>query len=164
MDQFIMLNYINKIILPATKNRPALLILDEFKAHFTSMVTESFEANKIEHHVIPGGYTSALQPLDVSLNKPLKDRYRQYWAKWFADVNSQTMTDGGNRKKPAYEVVMNWMSECHKDIAKQQTMISRSFSTTGLYHRDFGFKNGLSFVSQLNGRLKEILFIITGGA
>jgi hypothetical protein len=38
-------------------------------------------------------------------------------------------------------------------------MISRSFGTTGLYHRDFEFENDLAYVSQLTGRFKEILLV-----
>ena len=93
-----------KIMLPATNNKLTLLILDAFAAHYTALVTE--EANKIEHHVILGGYTSELQSLDVCVNKSLKDRYKQYRQSWFADKNSLVMTDGGYRQKPTYDVVM----------------------------------------------------------
>ena len=95
-----------KIMLPATNNKLTLLILDAFAAHYTALVTEKFEANKIEHHVIPGGYTSELKSLDVCVNKSLKDRFKQYRQSWFADKNSLVMTDGGYRQKPTYDVVM----------------------------------------------------------
>ena len=52
--------------------KPSLLVCDQFKAH----VTESTQrlATKLKTHlaVIPGGLTSQLQPLDVSVNKPFK--------------------------------------------------------------------------------------------
>ena len=38
-------------------------------------------------------------------------------------------------------------------------MLSRSFATTGLFHRQFGFSNDLAFVAQITGRLKELLFV-----
>ena len=38
-------------------------------------------------------------------------------------------------------------------------MLSRSFATTGLFHRQFGFSNDLEFVAQITGRLKELLFV-----
>jgi len=53
--------------------KPSLLVCDQFKAH----VTESTKrlATKLEMHlaVIPGGLTSQLQPLDISLNKLFKE-------------------------------------------------------------------------------------------
>jgi hypothetical protein len=159
MDQYIMLDYINRILLPATKCKPALLILDEFSAHYTQNVLEQFAANKIEHHLIPGGFTSELQALDVCVNKPLKGHYKQHWSKWFACQTAQVLTDGGNRKKPGYEVVMDWLAACHTTIASLPQMLSRSFATTGLFHRQFGFSNDLVFVAQITGRLKELLFV-----
>ena len=52
--------------------KPSLLVYDQFKAH----VTESTKwlATKLKTHlaVIPGGLTSQLQPLDVSVNKLFK--------------------------------------------------------------------------------------------
>ena len=159
MDQFIMFDYINRVLLPATKSKPALLILDEFSAHYTPNVLEQFAANKIEHHLIPGGFTSELQALDVCVNKPLKGHYKQHWSKWFACQTAQVLTDGGNRKKPGYEVVMGWLAACHTSIASQPQMLSRSFATTGLFHRQFGFSNDLEFVAQITGRLKELLFV-----
>ena len=54
---------------------------DQFKAH----VTESTKrlASKLKTHlaVIPGGLTSQLQPLDVSVNKPFKGFMHEEWAK-----------------------------------------------------------------------------------
>ena len=52
--------------------KTSLLVCDHLKAH----VTESTErlATKLKTHlaVIPGGLTSQLQPLGVSVNKPFK--------------------------------------------------------------------------------------------
>ena len=61
--------------------KPSLLVCDQFKAH----VTESTKrlATKLKTHlaVIPGGLTSQLQHLDVSVNTPFKGFMREEWAK-----------------------------------------------------------------------------------
>ena len=53
--------------------RKSLFVYDSFEAHVTDSVKASFKCEKTELAVIPGGLTSLLQPLDVSLNKPFKD-------------------------------------------------------------------------------------------
>jgi len=60
----------------------SLSVCDQFKAHVTES-TKRF-ATKLKTHlaVIPGGLTSQLQPLDVSVNKPFKGFKHEEWAKW----------------------------------------------------------------------------------
>ena len=46
--------------------------VDSFTAHKTEAVKQRFYEKRTDLAVIPGGLTSRLQPLDVSLNKPFK--------------------------------------------------------------------------------------------
>ena len=39
---------------------------------------------KIEIAIIPGGLTSQLEPLDVSLERPFKQNMKEQWNKWMA--------------------------------------------------------------------------------
>jgi hypothetical protein len=57
-------------------NQPSILVLDAFKGHLTDTVKNQFRKMKTELVVIPGGMISVLQPMDVSINKPFKDRLR----------------------------------------------------------------------------------------
>ena len=50
----------------------SLLVLDQFRAHITETTKKNFKEVKTQIAVIPGGLTSQLQPLDVSINKPFK--------------------------------------------------------------------------------------------
>ena len=43
------------------------------------------EKNNIHVVRVPAGTTSHLQPLDVSVNKPVKDFFRKEFSKWYAD-------------------------------------------------------------------------------
>ena len=45
-----------------------------------------------------------LQPLDVSLKKPLKDRVRQKWMAWMAEGIHELMA-GGRQKEPSEELM-----------------------------------------------------------
>ena len=55
-------------------NPRSFLVLDSFTAHKTDAVKNRFREKHTDLAVIPGGLTSRLQPLDVSLNKPFKDK------------------------------------------------------------------------------------------
>ena len=55
-------------------NPRSLLVLDSFTAHKTDAVKKWFHKKNTDLAAIPGGLTSRLQPLDVSLNKPFKDK------------------------------------------------------------------------------------------
>jgi len=52
----------------------SLLVYDAFEAHVTDQVKALLKREKTDLAVIPGGLTSILQPVDVFLNKPFKDR------------------------------------------------------------------------------------------
>ena len=60
-------------------NQPSMLVLDAFKGHLSDSMKNQLCKMKTELVVIPGGMTSVLQPMDVSINKPFKDRLRQQY-------------------------------------------------------------------------------------
>ena len=60
-----------KTWLKYTSHRKALLVMDSFSAHCTEEIL-NLSRNSTDIAVIPGGCTSKLQPLDVSLNRPFK--------------------------------------------------------------------------------------------
>lgn len=83
--------------------------MDDFSAHSTENVLDELKKINIDNSIIPGGFTHALQPLDVSLNKPFKDHYRHLWNEWM-DGPNPIYTKGGNRQKPSYQVLVDWIS------------------------------------------------------
>ena len=56
----------------ALLNPNSLLVWDMFHVHLLDSVKCKLKERKTRQSVIPGGATSILQPLDVSLNKPFK--------------------------------------------------------------------------------------------
>jgi hypothetical protein len=105
-------------------NQPSMLILDAFKGHVTDSVKDQLRKMKTELVVIPGGMTSVLQPMDVSINKPFKDRLSQQYLTWIADP-ARELTETGKIKRAAPSEVARWLSAAWKAIP--ESIIVRSF-------------------------------------
>ena len=83
MNQELMNVYIEQIWRPfiekVADEKGSLLILDSFSAHKTTEIMEAFQKADTKCVIIPGGCTSKVQPLDVSVNKPFRNFLRAYW-------------------------------------------------------------------------------------
>ena len=64
----------------ALLRKPSLLVWDSFHDHLGDDTKRLLSEMKTDLAVIPGGLTSVLQPLDVSVNKPFKDNIRKLYA------------------------------------------------------------------------------------
>lgn len=68
--------YIELYLIPALGGWPSLFALYLCSSHKTPVVLDVLHYNKIKPTLIPAGCTGLLQPLDVSVNKPLKAKIR----------------------------------------------------------------------------------------
>ena len=73
MDHVLMKVWIKEVLVKYTKREHCLLVLDSFRAHLTDDVATALRKANVTTLVIPGGCTSKVQPVDVSLNRPIKD-------------------------------------------------------------------------------------------
>jgi hypothetical protein len=109
MDEVTMLEWVKFVWKPFTQSRPGLflLILDEARAHMTSDVVKAISQCKTFLEIIPGGYTSKLQVLDVGINRPFKhyyeDQSEQFVRKWTYDHPP------GEKAKPTRQDVAHWV-------------------------------------------------------
>lgn len=93
-NEITMKDYLNKIILPYVKqtrkelmlavDHPAVVIFDNFKAQCTSELLKILDDNNINVILIPANCTGRLQPLDISINKAVKEFLRHKFQEWFA--------------------------------------------------------------------------------
>ena len=67
--------YLNYELLKIKKK--FLLILDKVPNHCRNTILEFLKDNKIKRVFIPGGLTLKLQPLDLSVNKPYKEKLKK---------------------------------------------------------------------------------------
>lgn len=127
----------------------SLMIWDAYGTHIRDDTVSLLKRSGINTFVIPKGFTSILQPLDVCINGPLKAALRNEWALWF-DHGVKEYTAGGNRRRPSYQVIVDMVSRALRTIPAE--MIRASFTLCGIA------ANGAEVpVAQLHSRLRAKL-------
>jgi hypothetical protein len=89
--------WLQSIYRPMRRNESDILIMDSFSGHISKRVKSFCRENHIKIAIIPGGCTPHLQPLNISVNRSFKARFRQKWKAWIA---SRVSTSQGNRLLP----------------------------------------------------------------
>lgn len=145
-----MIKYLNKIFHPFI-NEKKILFLDSFEAHRTDNVIEEFHKINCDYKFIPPSFTSSLQPLDVCINKPFKEYYREEWNEWM-DNGEHIYTKGGNRQKPSYQTLVDMVSKCLIKLRNDKELIKKSFDSCGIIN-----KSKFNSLDNLNTKLKKIL-------
>jgi hypothetical protein len=106
-------------------NGRSLLVWDQFRAHLVESVKRRTKrSHNTDIAVIPGGLTSVLQPLDVSVNHPFKCKLRELWTSWMSSGAPQ-FTAAGNFKRPPLATVTQWVKTAWDSIDSQ--IIVRAF-------------------------------------
>jgi len=93
-NQVTTLQYITNVLLPyvtqkkselgLSSDHRSLVIFDRFKGQCTEAVLKMLEENHIDVLLVPANCTDGLQPLDVSINKAVKDFLRNEFQGWYA--------------------------------------------------------------------------------
>ena len=107
----------------------SLLVWDMFRAHCCDSVKEKLKEYRTRQAVIPGGCTSVLQPLDISINKPFKTYLRKLWNTWMVSGEKE-FTKSGAIKRPGLSLVVQWVKEAWESISDD--IIIRSFKKCGI--------------------------------
>ena len=64
-----------------------------------------------------------LQPLDVSLKKPFKDRLHETCTMWMIE-GQKSFTAGGNIKAPSLSSVSSWVDESWEELSQEMVSCS----------------------------------------
>eukprot|EP00743_Colponemidia_sp_Colp-15_P000670 GILK01000746.1.p1 GENE.GILK01000746.1~~GILK01000746.1.p1 ORF type:complete len:487 (-),score=62.18 GILK01000746.1:112-1572(-) len=138
MDETRMLLYVKNVLRPFYRRQlgdEKLLSMDSFSAHTVTSVTSKLQDLKFTTTVIPGGLTSRLQVMDVSVNHPFKMYYRQEYTDWMLYA-APRFTKAGFRKCPTRKEVVDMVLNAWGKI-KQET-ISKGFKVCGFVDLDGG--------------------------
>lgn len=131
------------------KNPRSLLVWDQFRAHLCESVKEKMKKSRTRQIVIPGGCTSILQPLDVSLNKPFKNEIRKSWTDWMLNGEKE-LTKGGSLKRPSLPLVVGWVKNAWDSIKPE--MVVKSFKKCGISNAMDGTEDDMLYDELVGGK------------
>lgn len=127
-DERVMIEWIEKCFSPylVDKSRRSLLILDTYKAHMTARFVSAVSALNCDIIYIPGGLTPILQPLDISVNKPIKDYIRDSYSRWARNVfDSETCL-----RRPTRDEIARFLEQAWERLSRD--IIISGFNFAGI--------------------------------
>ena len=93
--------------------QPPILILDAYCMHQMGSVVNRIQSMGIEVIHIPAGCTYLCQPIDVGINKPIKNRLRDKWEEWV--VEGKGIVDG-KAMEPSRKILAEWVVDVYNNI------------------------------------------------
>ena len=143
-----MREYIERIIIPYVKSKcndlqlpsdqPALAIFDVFRGQQTQCIMNLLEENNILVVNIPPNCTDRLQPMDLSVNKAVKDFMRSKFTDWYSEQVHQQLT---NEEEIAPVVLKmstmkplgaRWLVSLHEYISMHRSIVQNGFRAAGI--------------------------------
>ena len=140
-------DYITNIIVPYIMRKKeelklhseqrALCIIDNFSAQCTDEVLELLERHKIDTVFVPPNCTCVLQPMDLSINKPVKDILKNEFHQWYSDEIS-AQGEQNNALKLSLSVMKplgaKWLMKAFDHIQSQShpTFVMNGFKAAGI--------------------------------
>lgn len=142
------LEYIEKVLVPyiidarvqqkLPASQAALVIYDHFKGQITNSVFKCLEQHNILAVMVPAKCTDRLQPMDLSVNKSIKDKLRMEFQLWYAGEirqqkesnQPQTLVDLKlSRMKP---LGAQWFVEAFAHVQNNPGIIINGFKEAGI--------------------------------
>lgn len=94
-----------------------------------STVVSTIQNLGVEVQHIPGGCTGLVQPVDVGIGKPLKDRVRALWDEWMVQQFEGVEVDKQKIKPPSRELLSQWIVTSLRSLPSE--IVQRAWQRTG---------------------------------
>lgn len=109
-----------------------LITLDMHRAQNTEKVKDTFKHARTTPAIIPGGCTSLIQPLDVSINKSFKQYLEDASQEHFFE-NTDSWMEGKVSAKERRILMAKWVGDAWDKIAQNHIdSVKRSFAKCGI--------------------------------
>ena len=124
-------------------DKPALVIMDNFKGQVTTKINDLLEANNIHVCLLPPNTTDTLQPMDISVNKPAKDYLKRRFEQWYSDEVMKQLTGEADiesieiepidlRLAAVKEMTAKWLVDMAKYISDNPHITVSGFLCSGI--------------------------------
>ena len=74
-----------------TVTTPGVIIMDDFKGQVTKNVSSLLEKCHLHVFLLPANTTDLLQPMDISVNKPVKSFLKEQFSIWYSGSYSSSL-------------------------------------------------------------------------
>ena len=142
-----MKEYIELIIIPyvdrkckelkLSSDQPALAIFDVFKGQQTEDVTKLLDENNIHVVSIPANCTDRLQPMDLSVNKSVKEYMQSKFRDWYS-MQVQHQLDEGEGISPVdlrmstmKPLGARWLVSLYDYLKENSSIVENGFKAAG---------------------------------
>ena len=143
-----MKEYVDNILLPYVKEKrttlnltndyPALVLFDNFKAQCTPKLLTFLDQNNINVVLIPPNCTDRLQPLDVSVNKAVKNQLWTQFQSWYVQQVCHQHQEGEEKKPIDLKLSAikpfsaSWIVDACNYLKNKPEIIINGFKETGI--------------------------------
>lgn len=122
MSEEVCLDWVETVVKPWAERAPSgivpLLLLDQYKCHILGSVTTAIQDCGVEIEYIPSGCTSLCQPVDVGVNKPLKNKIRTKWEEYMLTEGLQQQTTRPPSRKMMAKWCVDSLGELDKNLVR----------------------------------------------
>lgn len=145
------MEYVDKIVLPfinkikrrlaLSKNQKALCIFDVFRGQMGEEFLDHLKQNNICIVFVPANCTDKLQPMDLSVQKSVKDRLKSKFQAWYSnEILKQVEKDTSIDEIQPVDLKMStlkplgadWLVQTYKEIAAEPDLVYNGFHCAGI--------------------------------
>ena len=138
--------YIHSVLLPYLKKRaelgisntfPAVVLFDAFKGQTIERIYQLLEANNVYTITLPANCTNKHQPMDLIVNKTLKDFMKKEFNERYSSVVYETLDAENPIPADLQMAVMKplgvqWLLKVYRQLMVNKEIIQNEFKAAGI--------------------------------